>query len=470
MRDLCDGGMNAEGTAIISHRSALGQSLKDQVDRAIAKTESCNRHTRETQLGPVSEWRTTLRLTSDNVFRRTLGRSRSGVEFALTRGKRTAMQYRKFGKLGWQVSALCFGCMRFPTADGERLGPNILEDEAIRMVRHAIDNGVNYLDTAYPYHGGQSEIVVGKALRDGYREKVRLATKLPTWQVTCAEDFDRLLDEQLKKLDTTHIDFYLLHALGKSRWHEVVLKHDLFGRAEAALADGRIRHLGFSFHDDYEAFEAIVKGTDLWGFCQLQYNYMDTETQAGTRGLKLAAEKGLAVAVMEPLMGGRLADPPKDVRDAMEAFDVRRSPAEWALGWLWDQPEVSVVLSGMSAMSQVEENLAIAGRSRVGAFTGAEQALIARAREMYQARTVIPCTRCNYCMPCPNGLNIPGNFEHFNFAHLFDDVKTAKFRYQVFLKPEERSSACIDCGICEDICPQQIHIGEWMPKVTALLG
>ena len=380
------------------------------------------------------------------------------------------MQYRKFGKLDWEVSALGFGCMRFPTADGERLSPNILEDEAIRMVRHAIDNGVNYLDTAYPYHGGQSEVVVGKALRDGYREKVRLATKLPTWQVSCPEDFDRLLDEQLKKLDTTHIDFYLLHALGKSRWHEVVLKHDLLGRAKAALADGRIRHLGFSFHDDYEVFEEIVNGSDLWSFCQIQYNYMDTESQAGTRGLKLAAEKGLAVVVMEPLMGGRLADPPRDVRDAMEGFAVRRSPAAWALAWLWDQPEVTVVLSGMSAMSQVEENLAIAGRSRAGSFTDAEQALIAQAREMYQARTVIPCTRCSYCMPCPNGVHIPWNFEFYNYAHLFDDLGTAKFRYQVFLNEAQRSVACVDCGTCEDICPQKIPISEWMPKVSALLA
>jgi predicted aldo/keto reductase-like oxidoreductase len=338
------------------------------------------------------------------------------------------------------------------------------------MVRHAIDNGVNYLDTAYPYHGGRSEIVVGKALGDGYREKVKLATKLPTWEVKGAGDFDRLLNEQLKKLRTDHIDLYLLHALGKTRWHEVVLKHDLLGQAEKALADGRIRHLGFSFHDDYAAFEEIVNGSDLWSFCQIQYNYMDTETQAGTKGLKLAAAKGLAVVVMEPLMGGRLADPPKDVREEMAGFVVRRSPAEWALQWLWDQPEVSVVLSGMSTIGQVAENLEFADRSRVGLLSVAEHELIARAREMYQARTVIPCTRCNYCMPCPNGVQIPGNFEFYNYAHLFDDLGTAKFRYQVFLPEAQRSGACIACGECEEKCPQHIPISEWMPKVTALLG
>ena len=380
------------------------------------------------------------------------------------------MQFRSFGKLDWQVSALGFGCMRFPTADGDRMSPTINEAEAMRMVRHAIDNGVNYIDTAYPYHGGQSEIVVGKTLKDGYRERVKLATKLPVWMVQSPADFDRLLNEQLEKLQTTYIDFYLLHALGKSRWQDVVLKHDLLGRAEAALEDGRIRHLGFSFHDDYEAFEEIVNGSDLWSFCQIQYNYMDTENQAGARGLKLAASKGLAVVVMEPLMGGRLASPPKDVLEAMESSAVRRSAAEWALQWLWDQPEVSVVLSGMSDMGQVEENLQSANRSRIGSFSPAELAVISEAREKYSLRTAIPCGKCNYCMPCPNGLNIPANFEFFNYARLFDDVAGARFKYQVFLTEAQRSGACIDCGTCEGLCPQKIPISDWMPKVSALLG
>ncbi|MGA2166564.1 MAG: aldo/keto reductase [Terracidiphilus sp.] len=380
------------------------------------------------------------------------------------------MQYRRFGKLDWKVSALGFGCMRFPTLDGDRLSPNIDQAEALRMVRHAIDNGVNYVDTAYPYHGGQSEVVVGRALQDGYREKVRLATKLPVFLVQSTADFDRLLNEQLKKLQTSYIDFYLLHALSGSRWREIVLKHDLLTRAAAALADGRIRHLGFSFHDEYESFAEIVNGSDLWSFCQIQYNYMDAENQAGTRGLKLAASKGLAVVIMEPLMGGRLADPPKDILAAMESFPARRTAVEWALQWLWDQPEVSVVLSGMSTITQVEENLRFADNSRIGSFTEAEQALIAEVREKYLARTAIPCSRCNYCMPCPNGVYIPANFEFFNYARLYDDVAGARFRYKVFLTEEQRSGACIDCGICEGLCPQKIEIGEWMPKVTALLA
>ena len=380
------------------------------------------------------------------------------------------MQYRRFGKLDWRASALGFGCMRFPTLDGGRTSPNIDEAAAIRMVRHAIDNGVNYVDTAYPYHEGQSEVVVGKALKGGYREKVKLATKLPVWLVNGPADFDKFLNEQLAKLQTDHIDFYLLHSLNLSRWRDVVLKHNLLAQAAAALADGRIRHLGFSMHDDYACFEEIVNGSDLWSFCQIQYNYMDIENQAGTRGLKLAAGKGLAVVVMEPLLGGRLADPPKDVREAMEQFTVRRSPAEWALEWLWDQPEVSVVLSGMSAMPQVEENVRSAAASQIQSFGREEQELIARVRELYRARTPIPCTKCSYCMPCPNGVNIPGNFDFFNYAHLFDDVDGARFKYQVFLSESQRSGSCIECGTCEGLCPQQIPIMEWMPKVSALLG
>jgi predicted aldo/keto reductase-like oxidoreductase len=205
-------------------------------------------------------------------------------------------------------------------------------------------------------------------------------------------------------------------------------------------------------------------------FCQIQYNYMDTENQAGTRGLKYAANKGLAVVVMEPLLGGRLADPPKDIREIMDRFPTKRTPADWALQWLWDQPEVSVVLSGMSDMPQVEENLRSAEASRIHRFTPAEQALIADAKEKYGARTVIQCTKCSYCMPCPNGVNIPGNFEFFNYAHLFDDVAGARFKYQVFLTEGQRSSGCIDCGTCLELCPQHILIAEWMPKVTALLA
>ncbi len=360
--------------------------------------------------------------------------------------------------------------MRLPAANAQPHSPDIDEAEVIRMLRYAIDHGVNYLDTAYPYHEGKSELVVGKALRNGYREKVRVATKLPTWMVQSPSDFDRFLNEQLGKLETDHIDFYLLHSLNKATWANIVLKYDLLGQAARALSDGRIRHLGFSFHDDYTCFEEIVNGSTLWNFCQIQLNYMDTENQAGTRGLKLAAEKGLAVVVMEPLMGGRLADPPPAIRELIATDAARRSPAQLALEWVWDQPEVSVVLSGMSAMSQVVDNLKIAESARAGKLDDADQALIARIREQYSARTTIPCTQCGYCMPCPHNVNIPLNFDFFNYAHTYDDVGAARFRYKFVLKEEQRASACIDCDTCEGLCPQHIPISDWMPKVAELLG
>jgi hypothetical protein len=359
--------------------------------------------------------------------------------------------------------------MRLPTVDGERTSP-IAEDEAKKMLRDAIDSGVNYVDTAYVYHEGLSEAFVGRALADGYRDKVKLATKLPLWLVNGPEDFDRLLNEQLGRLQTDHIDFYLFHALDKGRWRDIVLKHDLLTKAKAAQADGRIRHIGFSMHDDYACLEEIVNGSDLWDFCQIQYNYMDIENQAGTRGLKLAASKGLAVVIMEPLLGGRLATPPKDICAAMEEMVPGRSPAEWAFQWIWDQPGVSVVLSGMSTPTQVEENLRSASASAIGSFSSEEQALIARAREMYLVRTVIPCTKCGYCMPCPAGVNIPGAFELYNYAHLFENIGDAKFRYQIFLPEVQKASNCVACGACEEVCPQSIAISEWMPKVTELLA
>jgi predicted aldo/keto reductase-like oxidoreductase len=371
--------------------------------------------------------------------------------------------------------------MRLPTTDGKRISANIDEAEAVRMIRHAIDHGVNYVDTAYPYHGGNSELVLGKALRDGYRGKVKLATKLPTWMVQGPADFDRLLDEQLRKLETEHIDFYLLHSLSRTRWRDIVLKHDLLAKSEQALADGRIGYLGFSFHDDYQAFEEIVNGYERWTFCQIQYNYMDTETQAGSKGLALAAGKGLAVVVMEPLLGGRLADPPLKVREllgppqrAKGTGDPRgnagRTPADWALQWLWDQPEVSIVLSGMTRMKQVEENLSSARRAQPRSFSKAEFELIERVRSIYRERTAVPCNECSYCMPCPNGVNIPNNFHFFNYAHLYDDLAGARFKYQVFIPPEQRAEACLDCNSCEEQCPQKIPVSEWMPRVSALLG
>ena len=321
------------------------------------------------------------------------------------------MQFRSFGNLDWKGSALGFGCMRLPILDGDH--SKIDEPTALTMVRRAIDAGVNYLDTAYAYHGGFSERFVGRALQDGYRQKVGLATKMPAWLVKSPEDFDRFLDEQLEKLQTDRIDFYLLHGLGADRW-KMLNSMDVLSWAEKAIASGRISYLGFSFHDSFEVFKEIVDASDLWTFCQIQYNYMDIENQAGTAGLKYAAARGLGVVVMEPLLGGRLANPPESVKPLWAAAPEKRSPVEWALDWIWDQPEVSIVLSGMSALQQVEDNLVYAGRSHVGNMTQADQDLIGLVRNAYYDISPIPCTKCEYCLPCSNGLNIPRLFDIFN--------------------------------------------------------
>ncbi|MGA2749090.1 MAG: aldo/keto reductase [Verrucomicrobiota bacterium] len=379
------------------------------------------------------------------------------------------MQYRKFGKLDWQASILGFGCMRLPTADGNVMGGNINESEALRMIGQAVDRGVNYFDTAYVYHEGKSEMILGKALR-GRRDKVRIATKSPVWQIEKEADFDRILNEQLHKLQTDHIDFYLLHALDKRRWNDIVLKHKLLERAEAAIGDGRIRHLGFSFHDNYDSFSEIISGYDRWTFCQIQYNYMDTENQAGAKGLELAAARGLAVVIMEPLLGGRLAHPPPAVREVLDQCKIKRPAADWALQWLWNQPDVSVVLSGMSNMGQVEANLDSADHARGNTFGSVEVELIAEMQQRYRQRAAIPCTQCNYCMPCPNGVDIPANFEIYNDAFLYEDIPGARFKYKIFIAETARADACMACDDCEDLCPQKIAISQWMPKVDALLG
>jgi len=386
------------------------------------------------------------------------------------------MKYRNFGKCGFQVSALGFGTMRFPTDEkvsenvGDRFSNNIVEPEAIRMIRYAIDHGVNYVDTAYGYHGGFSEVVTGKALKDGYREKVLLATKSPIWFIEKPEDFDRLLDEQLKKLQTDVIDCYLLHSLSGDRWRDTVLKHDLIRKGEEAKKAGKIRYFGFSFHDGPAAFKEIVDYYDKWDFCQIQYNYMDINNQAGVEGLKYAASKGLAVVIMEPLLGGRLANPPKDVLEVFKSSGKKDTPASWALKWLWDQPEVSVVLSGMSNMQQVMENIETAENSGIGLFTKDDHEIIAKVRACFEGRASIPCTKCSYCMPCPNNVDIPGNFELYNEIVIYDDPGTPRNSYKHFFDEDSKAYHCIGCRVCEEKCPQHIPISEWMPEVHAALS
>ena len=377
------------------------------------------------------------------------------------------MQFRKFGQLDWKPSALGFGCMRLPLA-GEKPS-DIDEIETAKMLEYAIDQGVNYLDTAYTYHGGESERFLGKFLHNGRRDKVKLATKLPSWLIKTSADFDKYFDEQLEKLQIDHFDFYLLHSLNNQSWSNIK-ELGVLEWSEKAISDGRIGYLGFSFHDNYEAFKEIIDAYDKWTFCQIQYNYMDIVNQAGTRGLRYAASKGLAVVIMEPILGGRLVEPPSPVKTIWDTADTHRAPADWALQWLWDQPEVSLVLSGMSTMKHVTENIESAKVSGISSLSQDELNLISTVRDTYNQISPIPCTKCDYCMPCPHGVNIPRNFEIYNGGVIYEKIDTAITIYNNYFKEEERAHNCQECYECEEACPQSIKITDWLPIIHTELS
>lgn len=377
------------------------------------------------------------------------------------------MLYRKIPKTGDELSILGFGCMRLPMIDGR-----IDEDRAIRQIRSAIDAGVNYLDTAWPYHGGESERVLGLALRDGYRERVRIATKLPTWLVSNRADMDSFLNRQLEKLGTDHIDYYLLHALDGASW-DGIRALDVAGFLDQAKEDGRIVNRGFSFHGLADDFARIVDGYG-WEFCQIQYNYLDQEFQAGTRGLEYAASRGLGVIIMEPLRGGNLglASAPDRVAAIWDEAQTKRSPVEWALRWVWNHPEVTVVLSGMNEESHVAQNMAIAAEARAGSLTASELALVDRAAATYTDLMQVGCTGCGYCMPCPMNVQIPVCFSYFNKLSMFGSPDEVKRLYIVFAGGVVNNdgagfaSQCVQCGQCLEKCPQQIDIPAMLERVV----
>ena len=377
------------------------------------------------------------------------------------------MQYRRFGTLDWNASVLGFGCMRFPTIEGD--SGKIDQEKTNKMIWRAVDEGVNYFDTAYVYHQQQSEIALGTALTGGLREKVRIATKLPIWLVQQADDFNRMLDEELLRLQTDIIDFYLMHALDAASW-EKVQRLGLLQKAEQAVADGRIGHVGFSFHDNLDVFKRIVDGYDYWTFCQIQYNYMDIDFQAGEKGLNYAAEKGLAVVVMEPLRGGKLAADLPAARPIWEQAKQKRTPADWALQWLWSQPAVTSVLSGMSTLQQVDENVHSAARSRIGLLDAEELELVKQVREALSGLSPIDCTQCEYCLPCPQGVNIPRVFDYYNRAAIYDDLEGTREAYERFFDMEQKAMQCIQCEECVPKCPQNIPISDWMPVIEEVLG
>ena len=368
------------------------------------------------------------------------------------------MEYRKMEKLGISTSLLGFGCMRFPTnADG-----SIDEKEALAMIDTAYQSGVTYFDTAYPYHGGTSEAVTGKALARYPRDSYYLATKLPVWDVKSIADAERIFHEQLERLQKDYIDFYLMHALNRAHWN-VIKELGILAYCEKLRAAGKIKYLGFSFHDGYEVFEEILTSYK-WDFCQIQLNYMDKDTQATLKGVALAEKLGIPMIIMEPVKGGSLAKLPHDGID--ELFKKARpeaSTSSWALRYAGSFDNVKVVLSGMSTMAQVEDNLKTF--SDFEPLSEAEQRIIEQAAEALRKRVQNGCTNCRYCMPCPAGVDIPRCFAIWNQYHIYENVNETKWNWTQGIEAAKKASNCVKCGKCEQACPQHIAIREDLARL-----
>lgn len=379
------------------------------------------------------------------------------------------MQYRTIGRREEKVSLFGMGCMRLPLIDNN--DPTAFDrDQVIRMVHRAIDGGVNYFDTAYVYHGEASEAMLGDALADGKRKLVNVATKLPVWKVEKYEDMERFLDVQLKRLNTDVIDFYLLHALHKEAW-EKVYNLGVLDFLDKMVEKGKIRKPCFSFHDEYEVFTSIIDAYPRWEMAQIQLNYLDDKYQAGLKGMRYAAERGIDTVVMEPLRGGRLAaNIPQSIQGIWDRANIGRSPVEMAFRWIYNLPEVKVILSGVSNMEQLEDNIRIFQNAEANSMSDAEQKLIAEVKAAYESRIKAGCTGCEYCMPCPSNVNIPHLLSIWNDASIFEDVQNGKQRYAQQVKEGRDSSQCVECGACEAVCPQHLKIIDLLKELEADLS
>ena len=378
------------------------------------------------------------------------------------------MQKRIIKKTGDELSALGFGAMRLPTKNGM-----IDKENARKQIYHAIDNGVNFIDTAVPYHGGGSESFLGEILSGDYRSKVKISTKMPQWSVKKYEDMEKLLNQQLARLQTDYIDYYLIHSLSSSSF-ERIKNLGLFDFLEKAKKDGKIKYTGFSFHDSKDAFKPIVDAYD-WDACMLQFNYVDENSQAGIEGAQYAHDRGMAVIAMEPLKGGRLAgNMPEEVAKIWDNSEIKRTPANWALRWVLNHPEVTCVISGMNSMDQLEENLEIASEVQPDSLTENELGLYKEVKQVFTDLMKINCTTCGYCLPCPVGIDIPGCFDLYNDKYLFQD-RTAGVTYilrmgGIFKAKPTHAGLCIDCGKCVRACPQKLEIPELLEEVSRDLG
>ena len=375
------------------------------------------------------------------------------------------MQYRKFKKIGSDVSLLGVGCMRLPqTEDGK-----VNEAEAVDIIRTAIDKGVNYVDTAYMYHNGESEKVLGKALKDGYREKVMLADKMPIWLAKDEEGMKNIFEEQLRRLDTDCIDMYLVHNVTVPVWKRAK-KLNLMPFLDEMKAQGKIKHIGFSFHDTFEFFKEVIDEYP-WEFCQIQLNYMDTDHQAGVQGLNYAAEKGLGVIIMEPLKGGRLTDAvPPTVQKLWDGAATKRTPAEWAFKWLANMPEVTLMLSGMSSMEQLSANIDTLSSSDISELTSDEKELINQVSDEYNRLIKYSCTGCKYCMPCPHKLEIPRIIGYYNDWNVYEQNPSTRMEYIDWLGDGFHASDCAGCHLCEEKCPQALPIVQAMKDAAEAFG
>ena len=360
------------------------------------------------------------------------------------------MEKRTWEKLGIETSLLGFGCMRFPLDEEGKID----EGRSEALIDQAIQNGVTYIDTAYPYHNGDSEPFMGRILKKYDRESFTLATKLPLWDINSREDAEALFHAQLKRLQVDYVDFYLLHSLDKEKW-EKVKELGILEYLETMREAGKLRYIGFSFHDTYEVFEEILTYRN-WDFCQMQLNYMDVDHQQGMRGYQLAEKLGIPVVIMEPNKGGMLARLPRDIDSIFKTVDPFASAASWSMRWIASLPNIKVVLSGMSDELQVADNLKTF--SPFHALTDSELETVANVKKAIEERTKVGCTACGYCMPCPQGVNIPKNFKVWNTYSMYEDACAAARSADALKKEQAFASACIRCGACEAMCPQHIDI------------
>jgi len=366
------------------------------------------------------------------------------------------MKYRTFDKLKVSPSMLGFGCMRFPLNEDQ----SINEEEAEKMIDEAIKNGVTYIDTAYPYHNGDSEPFVGRVLKKYPRDSFFLATKLPIWKISSQEEARDIFNQQLERLGVDYVDFYLLHALDKEKW-EKVLEYDIISLCEELRDQGKIRFLGFSFHDEFNVFKEILEYRD-WDFCQLQLNYMDMDIQAGMKGYELAEKRGVPIVVMEPIKGGSLATLPKQQEKMFKDKNPEASLSSWALRYIGTLPNVKVILSGMSTYEQVEDNLKTFKDFKV--LDEEELKLVEEVANALKAKTQNGCTGCAYCMPCPFGVDIPSNFKYWNNAFIYENHDM--FKGKLLKMDSKLADHCKQCGKCEKMCPQQLPIREDLKKVA----